>query len=80
MRLTRVSTVTVNVPRLPLGRVVSPVTGERASRAASAEIRAQARPPLVAAAQATDRVHAWANARRAVTTVVVYHGSRSRTW
>jgi NTE family protein len=57
-----------------------PGDGARASRAASAEIRAQAPLPPAAAAQATDRAQACRNARRAVTTVVVYHGSRASTW
>ena len=64
---------------MPSTVVVVPLTGERASRRSSAPIRAQACPPWVAAAQAADRWHACANACRAVSTVVAYHGSSPST-
>ncbi|MBV8733536.1 MAG: hypothetical protein JO120_02020 [Solirubrobacterales bacterium] len=78
-RFTSVSADTVNLVGLPAPEVVVPLTGARASLAASVAIRAQARLPLAAEAQATDSEHALAKARRAVTTVVVYQGSSRST-
>ena len=54
--------MTVNLVLAPAVLTVSPVTGDRASRPASAAILAYAPGPRVAAAQATEREQACSNA------------------